>query len=135
MGSEKQLTIQEVVDAEGSEIAIDWVLLTDGTSLWSNGEVGRGIPCTLLTLSYVSDSGKHGELRVRYDTRRWRPEDGLIYTDEGFLQSLRKKLANIEIAGWIDYSEQGMQSDDEVSFDVDDAFIRDFIRVSRILAR
>jgi hypothetical protein len=58
------------------------------------------------------------ELCVYFNTRSWDVESmGLIYTDPGFISDLECYLTQIGLPNDIDYSEQGMQGDDYVSFD------------------
>ena len=67
-----------------------------------------------------------GELRVYFDSADWDVEtDGLIYNDTGFEQHLLQFLANNKINYHsVSYSEQGLQGDDYVSFDVERSFIK-----------
>ena len=46
-------------------------------------------------------------------------EDGLIYTDNNFIAGVREAFGTNDI----DYSEQGMQGEDYVSFDVSGEFL------------
>lgn len=107
---------------------------TDGKGLWSSKK--RSVALLDLDLAYVADDKKHGELRVYFDTRDWDVHhDGLIYTDRGFLLDLRGQLVvkvgfNILAVADINYSEQGMQEVDYISFDVGETFIKDWERVS-----
>ena len=107
------------------------ILHTDGLrGLWS--DVAKGVRITDMKIGYIDDdfeSGKHptfGELRVYFDTETWDvSEDGLIYTDRGFLKELREFLdAHGLQGGDVDYSEQGMQGDDYVSCDIGGKFLK-----------
>jgi hypothetical protein len=100
-----------------------FAILTGGDGLWSQAK--RLIPVTRLELSYVSDEGDFGELRVYFDVRNWNVEKlGLIYTDHAFMTSLQRRLTKMGLAGAdVSYSEQGMQGDDYVSCDVGAEFI------------
>ena len=79
----------------------------------------------------VCDEQDFGELRVYFNTKGvngWDVEHfGLIYTDPGFLTSLRMFLIiqGFSLSDALDtsYSEQGMQGDEYVSFDVGALFV------------
>ena len=89
---------------------------TDGSGLWS--EACKLVKCVGYEISTNTDD--FGELRVYFDTKTWNvEEDGLIYTDEAFLESVRVAFGTSDIH----YSEQGMQGDDFVSFDVGSEFL------------
>jgi hypothetical protein len=100
-----------------------FAILTGGNGLWSQAK--RLIPVTRLELSYVSDEGDFGELRVYFDVRNWNVDKlGLIYTDRAFMTSLQRRLDKMGLAGAdVGYSEQGMQGTDYVSCDVGEQFI------------
>ena len=109
----------------------DVVLHTDGKrGLWSN--VAKAVRIVDMKIGYIDDDfepGKHptfGELRVYFDTDTWDVrEDGLIYTDRGFLKELREFLDAHGLVGKdVSYSEQGMQGDDYVSLDVGGKFLK-----------
>lgn len=118
-------------------------LLNTGGGLWSEG--GRKVQVVALSLGenifdesslFDDEEGfdpnalHSAELRVYFTTRSWDVErHGLIYTDDLFEKELKKRL---RAAGWsakavrdIDYSEQGMQGDDYVSFDCGADFLMD----------
>jgi hypothetical protein len=105
-------------------------LNTDGSGYWSNAV--RAVKCTGLNLNYVSEEGDFGELTIGFDLSTWNPEeDGLIYTDRQFIKELRTALNEAGLAGDdVDYSEQGMQGDDYVSFDVGQKFIDSFKEIA-----
>ena len=98
------------------------VLNTCGNGYWSN--VAKPVQITDMRVAYVNDEKDFGELRVYFD-KSWNVyEDGLIYTDRGFMVDLRNFLTmhgldNLDV----DYSEQGMQGDNYVSLDVGKDFI------------
>ena len=97
----------------------DWS--TSGQGYWT--DVAKFV--RVLSIRQVIDSSDDGyisDMQVNFDNNSWDVgEDGLIYTDPGFLKNLRKFLVGIgiprDIAGDVDYSEQGMQGDDYVSCD------------------
>lgn len=94
---------------------------TAGDGLWS--KVARAVEIVDMRLTYVSDDKDFGELCVYFNTANWDVErDGLIYTDRQFLAELNEFLF-VHGLTTVDYSEQGMQGDDYVSCDVDEAFI------------
>lgn len=98
------------------------ILHTDGLrGLWS--DVAKAVRIVDMQLGvgtqWEDEDDIYGELRVYFDTDTWDTrEDGLIYTDEGFLRELREFLNAHGLPGSdVDYSEQGMQGDDFVSLD------------------
>lgn len=70
-----------------------------------------------------SDSAPVGQLNVYFNPRIWNTDKlGLIYTDSLFLTHVRRLLKAERFFHFqdLDYSEQGMQGDDYVNFDVGD---------------
>ena len=91
---------------------------TSGTGYWSN--VVKTVNIKGYQIPYINEEGDFGELRVFFDTKTWNTErDGLIYTDPAFLEHMRVLFGSSDI----DYSEQGMQGDNFVSFDVSGEFL------------
>ena len=102
------------------------ILTTAGDGLWSG--VSKPVTVTGLELITVNVERTFGELRVYFDTATWNIQrDGLIYTDEQFLDELRAALENQSLPGRIDYSEQGMQGEDYISLDVGEVFIQNWV--------
>jgi hypothetical protein len=106
------------------------IFRTDGLrGLWNNQ--AKAVSITDMKLGYIDDElDEHGrctfgELRVYFDTASWNVrEDGLIYTDRGWITDLREFLnAHGLVADDVSYSEQGMQGDDYVSLDVGELFL------------
>lgn len=99
------------------------IFTTSGNGYWSRAI--KNVRIVDMTVPYVNDERDFGELKVYFDTDHWEvDEDGLIYTDHGFMTDLRNFLAlhglnNLDV----DYSEQGMQGDDYVSLDIGKDFI------------
>ncbi len=99
------------------------IFSTSGGGYWSN--VAKPVVITNMRVAYVNDENDFGELRVYFDTKSWDVnEDGLIYTDRGFMTDLRNFLAlqglnNLDV----EYSEQGMQGDNYVSLDIGKDFL------------
>ena len=99
------------------------IFTTSGDGLWSKNV--RNVRITDMRLGYLNDEDTFGELRVYFDRATWSVyNDGLIYTDLGFMTDLRNFLAlhglnNLDV----DYSEQGMQGVDYVSLDVGAEFL------------
>ena len=92
-------------------------ITTSGMGLWSDKI--KDVHCLGYTTS-ANENCDFGELRVYFNTKTWNvDEDGLIYTDPAFLESIRLAFGTNDI----EYSEQGMQGTDFVSFDVG----RDFL--------
>jgi len=101
-------------------------LQTSGTGYWSTKATQVGI--TKLDLQYITADKDFGELCVYFNTADWDVNtDGLIYTDKLFKAQLRVYLQTIGFteaeAMDVEYSEQGMQTDEYVSCDVGAAFI------------
>ena len=91
---------------------------TNGKGLWSNAI--KEVKTTGYTVPYVNEESDFGELRVYFDTNTWNvDDDGLIYTDPAFLESIREAFGTNDI----DYSEMGMQGNKFVSFDVGQEFL------------
>ena len=102
------------------------VLNTAGNGLWSRK--ATAVTVTDIVVAYVDEEKEFGELRVYFDTKTWNTDvDGLIYTDQLCTQELRIFLVSqgfSEGAAYTaGYSEQGMQGDDFVSFDIGEIFI------------
>ena len=93
-------------------------ITTSGTGLWSNKV--KDVHCVGYSVPYANEHCDFGELRVYFNTDTWDVEkDGLIYTDPAFLTAIRFAFDSNDI----EYSEQGMQGDDFVSFDVGPGFL------------
>jgi len=109
---------------------------TDGNGLWSNK--AQRVRLCRLEVPYLDEDEDFGELRVYFDGATWDiKEDGLIYTDEFFMEGLRNRLVmelgfSREAADDVDYSEQGMQGDTYVSCDVDGRFIYEWLEKEHI---
>ena len=92
------------------------ILNTNGNGLWT--DVERAVRIVDMVLDkgteYEDDKTIFGEFRVYFDTDTWDTrEDGLIYTDKGFMRELREFLNAHGLPGDdVSYSEQGMQGDD-----------------------
>lgn len=105
------------------------VFNTSGSGLWSS-EV-RAVRVVDMQIGYIEDEfddggcPDFGELRVYFDTKTWDTyDDGLIYTDDGFLHDLSKFLVSHGLPGEdVSYSEQGMQGGDYVSLVVSGKFL------------
>jgi hypothetical protein len=101
-------------------------LNTNGRGYWSRKRTAVDI--TKLDLQYITNERDFGELCVYFAQHSWHtPTDGLIYTDKQFMTELRTYLQTIGFseaeANDVNYSEQGMQTDEYVSCDVGAAFI------------
>lgn len=85
-------------------------LHTDGKGYWSAKK--KAVKITEIEVS-------KNELRVYFDQSSWCVnDDGLIYTDRLFLKELIDYLKSHGPHVKVDYSEQGMQGDNFVSFDI-----------------
>ncbi len=102
------------------------ILSTDGLGYWS--EVAKDVKVTGFDLAYINDERDFGELRVYFDTKSWNVyTDGLIYTDRNFEYQLKDLLTQLGLDNSdVGYSEQGMQGDNYVSFDVCEKFIASY---------
>lgn len=101
---------------------------TAGDGYWSNRKTQVNI--FSIDVPYIDSTyDTFGELVVKFDLRDWNNDQhGLIYTDSQFLADLRQHLMDEgfsrEAVAAIDYSEQGMQGQDYVSFDAGEEFLR-----------
>lgn len=110
------------------KIQLNTELSTSGDGYWSN--VKKDVFCKTAEVMYISDDYEFGELCVYFDTDSWdTTQHGLIYTDNQFINELSDALIDIgfseEGVNDISYSEQGMQGDDFVSFDIEGVFIKE----------
>jgi hypothetical protein len=112
------------------EIRTEMFLNTNGNGLWSDS--AKKVKITAIKLGYLGEIFEGGaELCVYFDTKTWdTEEEGLIYTDPLFLEELKEYFKNNGFSNDrrrsytdIEYSEQGMQGDDYVSFDIGRAFL------------
>lgn len=93
---------------------------TSGTGLWSKTIK----PVTITKVEIETDPEIDHLVSVYFDTKTWNPkQDGLIYSDEPFLESLRKHLMSDpdwkSVRDWsqLVYTEQGMQGKDFISLE------------------
>ena len=106
------------------------ILNTNGNGLWSDVERAVRITDMVLDRGTIwegdTDDEAFGEFRVYFNTEDWDTrEDGLIYTDRGFLKELQEFLNAHGLPGKdVCYSEQGMQGDDYVSLDAGGKFYK-----------
>jgi hypothetical protein len=109
------------------------ILNTNGRGLWSRQAKSvtvTGLDCIITKME--DEDRLFGELMVRFDTTSWNTDkDGLIYTDDQFLQELQTFLKSqgftVEASDDVSYSEQGMQGDEYVSLDVGSEFCQEWI--------
>ena len=104
------------------------ILHTDGKGLWSD-EAKKVFVTGLKVCGYDYDQETmhgFGELRVYFNPSKWNiHEDGLIYTDDRFIEELRDRLHARGLPYHdVRYSEQGMQGDDYVSCAVGEDFMK-----------
>jgi hypothetical protein len=109
-------------------IKVAKTLKTNGKGFWTS--VAKSVKITGLNLRHDEESN-WGELQVFFDTNSWDIDrDGLIYTDDLFINQLRKYLNSLGFDSEdVGYSEQGMQGDDYVSLDAGPKFIESFTKV------
>lgn len=97
-------------------------LNTSGNGYWS--EKQAAVTITDIVLSWTTDEQDFGELKVYFNTADWNVEtDGLIYSDEQFMDELKMYCWDKYGSDDIGYSEQGLQGDNYVSCDVGEEFI------------
>ena len=101
-------------------------LHTNGNGYWSNKR--KAVDVTKLDLQYCTAEKDFGELCVYFTSASWNTAiDGLIYTDKLFRAELRAYLQTLGFTeaevNDVNYSEQGMQTDNYVSCDVGAVFI------------
>lgn len=126
---------------------VDLITNTSGTGLWSEHEATVKIQFLEViifseedasSLNGEPDDDRFGELRAYFDIKDWNvKKQGLIYTDDEWLDSLRAAL--VAVIGFsqvavsdqnLSFSEQGMQSDTFVSMDIEEQFIKEWLRLS-----
>lgn len=78
---------------------------------------------------------KFGEMRVYFPKKNWDvTKHGLIYTDPQWIKDFRASLVSLGFSANsvrnVDYTEQGMQGDNYVSLDVDNAFIKQALKLN-----
>lgn len=96
---------------------------TAGDGYWSR--TAKAVEIVDMRLGYVADDKDFGELCVYFNTDTWDVrKDGLIYTDKQFRIDLMAFIKQHGLVVDLCYSEQGMQGDDYVSFDVGADFLR-----------
>ena len=108
-----------------------FTLHTNGRGYWSN--TAKAVDVEALDLQYISNDKDFGELCIHFavdelGSNCWdTATDGLIYTDELFMQELHAYLQTVGFteaeANDVSYSEQGMQGNSYVSCDVGAVFI------------
>ena len=101
-------------------------LHTNGRGYWSNK--AKAVDVTKLDLQYCNSERDFGELCVYFTKASWDTAvDGLVYTDKLFRAELRAYLQTLGFTeaevNDVNYSEQGMQTDNYVSCDVGAVFI------------
>ena len=109
------------------------ILNTDGRGLWSSKSkpvIVTGMDCIITKME--DEDQLFGELMVRFDLASWDTDkDGLIYTDDLFLEGLHTFLKSqgftVEASDDVSYSEQGMQGDEYVSLDVSSEFCQEWL--------
>jgi hypothetical protein len=97
---------------------------TDGRGFWSRKKAFVRITNMFLDVYAYDEPEYFGSLNVYFDPLTWNiHNDGLIYTDDQFKKEVMNFLGQHDLPGWnVFYSEQGMQGNDYVNFDVGHAF-------------
>jgi hypothetical protein len=96
---------------------------TAGDGYWSTAQ--KTVEITDMRLGFVDEDKEYGELCVYFNTDTWNVnKDGLIYTDSLFKEELMAFIKQHNLVVDLCYSEQGMQGDDYVSFDIGADFLR-----------
>jgi len=118
---------------EGLIVQFEAEILTGGDGLWST--VSKPVQVNSIEIAYVNEEKTFGELRVYFDTNSWDvDQDGLVYTDAQFLSQLRVLLTLVGLDGEdVSYSEQGMQGNDFVSFDVGADFLNSWLDLKTVI--
>ena len=108
-----------------------FTLHTNGRGYWST--TAKAVDVEALDLQYITNDKDFGELCIHFAVDElgancWdTATDGLIYTDELFMQELHAYLQTVGFteaeANDVSYSEQGMQGNSYVSCDVGAVFI------------
>ena len=107
---------------------------TNGSGYWSRKLVL--VKHKLIELISRSWQGvwpeNHFSLNVYFEKDCWSVcEDGLIYTDESWLNDLKENFNKLgfEHTDKICYSEQGMQGNDYVNLDIQESFAKEFFEL------
>ena len=96
------------------------IFRTSGKGLWSDRVADVKITDIVFLVDYA-------EVRVYFDVSSWNTEtDGLIYTDDQFVKDVNQHIQT-RFNGCVCYSEQGMQGDDYVSFDMNQALLNSVV--------
>jgi hypothetical protein len=99
------------------------VFNTCGDGYWST--VAKPVEIVDMRVIWACDDKECGELAVYFNTDTWNVDtDGLIYTDSEFYADLQAFIKQQGLVVDLCYSEQGMQGDDYVSFDIGADFLR-----------
>lgn len=116
------------------QLNVNAALHTNGSGYWSRikKEVEiKGLSLIVWFDDEEPNTPSFGDFRVAFNTKTWDVnKDGLIYSDNRFLKELKVLLASIGLPTKVCYSEQGMQGDDFVSFDVNGKFCVAFMALA-----
>ena len=115
-------------------LKVDATLHTNGDGWWSRK--AAAVRITELRVPYIDEEMEFGELRVFFNRADWSCyEDGDIYTDTLFKKELKEFLTSKGFdASDVGYSEQGMQGDMYVSFDVGGKFLASWMAKTAVEA-
>lgn len=105
-------------------------IVTNGDGLWSDKQ--KEVKLLSIEIAFYNDedvnsldfdpAGQSGSANIEFDTETWDVDtDGLIYTDsviEKINELLAEQLGYSNTEEVLHWSEQGMQGDDYLSFDV-----------------
>ena len=96
---------------------------TNGKGTWTTKASSVGI--TNIKLCKSNPETGYAELRVYFDRAEWSVRrDGLIYGDPRFLKDLKAFFKEHNLPTSIDYTEQGMQGFEFVSFTASPKFVK-----------
>lgn len=114
---------------------VDFVCKTDGNGLWSREK--KEVNIKAIYINYRDEQEDFGELVAVFDARKWQlSKHGLIYTDKLWIREFRKNLKALGFSDKavkdVDYSEQGMQSDNYVSMSVGKKFLSEWDEIMRL---
>jgi len=116
------------METEYDGTVVNFITQTNGSGLWSNTAKDS---IRVIALDLGIHSNTFGGLDIFFHPEDWNTqEEGLIYTDDLWLSTLREGLQGLgftkNATNDIHYSEQGMQASNAVNCDVGRVFIQEW---------